>query len=347
MLFAAKPKNFFIESSDTSIRLARVNHASGSMVVEELAECPAGDEAAWAQFVQQFMPKKAAAGYLQAVCGVYPARRLVRRATIEPKRLREPTYLNEMVAAQCRIEPETHTLILLNADNGREYDFAKAAVKDVLICGLPTEEVIDVQDRLLEHRIYPERLEIGSVAVLGALADYQRMAGEKAPLLVLELGMQATQSFIVSSDGVEASRPIQHGLEDMVPVVQKELGLKDEESARKLFFSNTFDFTGLGGSLTKRLLKELQSSIGFHEVQTGQSIGHVLCLRLPPKLEWLGGTIASQLGVGVLRLDLAAWLQARGISVSDAVTAAGPIDARWFALFSLMANYDAVSPQEN
>ena len=37
------------------------------------------------------------------------------------------------------------------------------------------------------------------------------------------------------------------------------LGLKDEESARKLFYSNTFDFTGMGSVLTKKLIKELQS----------------------------------------------------------------------------------------
>jgi hypothetical protein len=133
----------------------------------------------------------------------------------------------------------------------------------------------------------------------------------------------------VTSGGVEASRPIPQGLDAMVPVVQKELGLKDEESARKLFYSNTFDFTGMGPLLIKKLLKELQSSIGFYEVQTGQSVGQVLTTQLSPKLAWLDVAISSSLGVTNLKID------------------AEPIakcaqDIRWFGLLSLMANYNVV-----
>ncbi len=79
----------------------------------------------------------------------------------------------------------------------------------------------------------------------------------------------------------------------MIPVVQKELGLKDEESARKLFYSNTFDFTGMGGTLVKKLLKELQSLIGFMKCRPGQSIGQVFCTQLPANLGWLGLTMAA------------------------------------------------------
>src|SRR5690606_5129193 len=130
-----------------------------------------------------------------------------------------------------------------------------------------------------------------------------------------ELGAQSTQSFIVSAKGLEATRPIAVGLEAMVPVVQKELGLKDEESARKLFFSNTFDFTGMGASLCKRLLKEIQSSMGFYEVQTGQSIGQLICTVLPGKLAWLEAVIANQIGVGVLVPEFSKWLMAKNIKI--------------------------------
>jgi hypothetical protein len=122
--------------------------------------------------------------------------------------------------------------------------------------------------------------------------------------------------------------------------VQKELGLKDEESARKLFFSNTFDFTGMGPVLIKKLVKELQSSIGFYEVQTGQSIGQVVCTLLPPKLGWLEAAIASQLGVGVLKSDLGEWLQSRQITLADTLVAQGQ-DARRLGLFGLMAQYSS------
>jgi len=124
----------------------------------------------------------------------------------------------------------------------------------------------------------------------------------------------------------------------MVPIVQKELGLKDEESARKLFYSNAFDFTGMGATLLKKLLKELQSSIGFYEVQTGQSIGQVICTLLPPKLGWLQTVVAAQLGVPVLDVDIAKWLPARGISMAPGV-ATGELSNNGLGLFSLMVQH--------
>jgi hypothetical protein len=347
MFFNAKQNGYYVELAEATTAVARTSGSPGALVVEEVRECATGDEAAWSDIIRHFLPKKAAVAFVRAVCGVYPPNRVIRRATIDPKRVKESGYLNDFTASQFRIEADKYALALLNAGDGTEYDLAKAAVKDVVVAGVPNEEVLTVQERLLAQQVYPERLELGSLAILGGLSDYLRHTSSKSPLLVLELGMESTHSFIVSPEGVEASRPIPQGLAAMVPVVQKELGLKDEESARKLFFSNTFDFTGLGPLLIKRLLKELQSSIGFYEVQTGQSIGHMLCVHLPSKLEWLETVVASQLGIGVLRPELVPWLRARGITLSDTVAAA-PLSLRWFGLFSLMAQYDAVaSSQEN
>jgi hypothetical protein len=167
------------------------------------------------------------------------------------------------------------------------------------------------------------------------MIDYLGFIKSKTPVLMLEIGSEITNSFIVTSAGLEASRPIQQGLEAMIPVVQKELGLKDEASARKLFLSNTFDFTGMGSVLTKKLIKELQSSIGFYEVQTGQSVAHVSCVVLPSKLSWLEGAIASDLGVSALKIDLPAWLHSKQIMLADNMNANSQ-DIRRLGLFGLM-----------
>jgi hypothetical protein len=180
------------------------------------------------------------------------------------------------------------------------------------------------------------------------VVDYVRFKKSSVPTLVLEIGPDITHSFIVSSAGVEASRPISQGFESMIPVVQSELGLKDAESARKLFLTNAFDFTGMGRSLVKKLLKELQSSIGFYEVQTGQSVGQLLCTSVPPKLSWLGGTIASALGVATLAVDLAPWLASRQITLGER-TSPAELDARWLGLVSLMVSHslqNAVAPEK-
>lgn len=340
MLFSQKAKGFFVEINDHAVMFARTSAPAAPFTVEDLRECPPRDPAALEEALRQIQPKKAPSGYLHATVGVYPGKRLVRRHSIELKRAKEPGYFAEVCSQQFRIEQDKYSIAILNATDGSDFDVGKSVQKDLLFCGLPTDEVANIQTSLLEGGVYPERLELGTVAMLGGVVDYLGYAKSKTPTLVLEVGTDATHSFIVTSAGVEASRPIPQGLDAMVPIVQKELGLKDEESARKLFYSNTFDFTGMGPLLTKRLLKELQSSIGFYEVQTGQSVGQVLTTQLPPKLGWLDGAISGALGISGVRVDAAAWLQSRQITLPDTLAKTAQ-DLRWFGLLGLMAQYNA------
>ena len=73
----------------------------------------------------------------------------------------------------------------------------------------------------------------------------------------------------------------------------------------------------MGPLLIKRLLKELQSSIGFYEVQTGQSVGQLVSTQLSPKLAWLDTAIATALGISSLKPDAAPWLQSRQITLPE------------------------------
>ncbi len=352
MFFSTKAKGYFVEQSDHTMLLARTSSPVAPMVIEEMRLCPAGDADAIAEAIHIVQPKPGPSGYMNACCAVYPPKRLVRRASLELKRAKEPAYFPELLTTQFRIEPDKYTIHLINAVDGTDYDVSKATGKDVLFCGLPSDDIVMVQDHLLSSGIYPDALELGTVSTLGALVDYFAFTKSKTPTLVLEIGTDITHSFIVSASGVEASRPIPQGLDAMVPIVQKELGLKDEESAKKLFYSNTFDFTGMGPLLVKKLLKELQSSIGFYEVQTGQSVGQVICTMLPVKLAWLDNAIATALGVSSTKLDLVAWLQSRQVTIPEGVAPDG-VDLRWLGLLSLMANQppaktdtDAVVPEK-
>jgi Tfp pilus assembly PilM family ATPase len=348
MFFSAKPKNFFIDFSEHAVLVARTSKSELPFVVEEVIECAPGDAEALAEAIKTLQPVKSPTGYLHAKCGINAPRRVVRKVAFETKRLKETEYLNEVAAQQLRIDPEQYTLTLLNVEQGTDYDLGKAAHKDALMCGLPTADINTSQDNLLAAGIYPEAIELSSIAGIGAMIDYLAFSKIKTPVLMLEIGAESTNSFIVTASGVEASRPIQQGLEAMIPVVQKELGLKDEASARKLFLSNTFDFTGMGPVLIKRLIKELQSSIGFYEVQTGQSVAHVSCVLLPSKLVWLEGAIAADLGVTVLKADLSVWLQSQQITLSDSVPV-GAQDIRRLGLFGLMVQYKnshAIAPEK-
>ncbi|HEY5227336.1 MAG TPA: hypothetical protein VIJ19_02290 [Opitutaceae bacterium] len=340
MLFSKKTKGYFVEMNESSVLFARTTSLSSPMDVEDMRECAIGDEAAMDEALKALQPKRPPSGYLHAVVGVYPPKRLVRKHTLELKKLKEPGYMADLFTTQLRVEQDKFTLAMINATDGSDYDLTKASQKEVIFCGASNDEINAAQESLLNHGIYPERLELGSVSTLGALVDFFNFEKSKSPTLVLDIGNDTTHSFIVSAAGVEASRPIPQGLEAMVPVVQKELGLKDEESARKLFRSNTFDFTGMGPLLIKRLLKELQSSIGFYEVQTGQSVGQVVCVQLSPKLAWLEGALASSLGITPFKFDPVPWLKYRKVNVPDALAKTAG-EFRWFGLMSLMVQYNS------
>jgi hypothetical protein len=344
MFLAKKSKGFCVDIGEHTTFLARLSGPEAPFIVEELKELPSADVGALTDWVKG-TDGKGSTGYAHATCGVHAAKRVVRRHTVDLKKLKEPTYFNEIYSQQFRVEPEKYTIVALNPTDGGDYDLAKGTQKEVLFCGLPSEEINSVQDKLLEQGIYPERLELGTLALLGGMVNYLKFKQSKSPLLLLEIGEESTQSFILSSEGVDVSRPIPSGIAAMIPVVQKELGLKDEESAKKLFYSNTFDFTSMGGALVKKLLKELQSSIGFYEVQTGQSIGSVLCTQLPVSLGWLGTTMAGALGVPVMKLDMLPWIESLNIKLADGVTLSQP-EERWAGLFSLMASHHNAVPDE-
>ncbi len=344
MLFAKKSKGFCVEIGEHATLLARLSEPEAPFIVEELKELSSGDAdgiVTWTKSTEG----KGSTGYAHAACSIYSPKRVVRRHTLDLKRVKDPAYFNEVYAQQFRIEPEKYTIRALNPGDGSEYDQVKGTQKEVLFCGLPSDDVIALQDKLLEQGIYPERLELGTLATLGGMVNYLKFKQTKTPVLLLEIGQETTQSFILSAEGVDISRPIQSGIAAMIPVVQKELGLKDEESAKKLFYSNTFDFTSMGGALVKKLLKELQSSIGFYEVQTGQSIGSVFCTQLPSSLTWLSTTMAGALGVPPLKIELVPWLESLDVKLAEGVSLGLP-EERWFGLFSLLASHQNAVPDE-
>jgi hypothetical protein len=339
MFFSRKSKGFFVHSNEFATLIARVSSLEPPLTIEAVKELPADQRDDLNSALAELAEGSRRGGFHHAICGICPSRRFLRRATLETKRLREADYLTELLVTQFRAEPEKMTLTMLGADNGVPSDPTNPATKEVLFCGSFSEDFQDAQKRLLEAGLFPERLELSSVALLGGVISYLRSSESKAPTLVLEFGADSTNCYIVNPTGVDLARPIPHGIHSMIPVVQKELGLKDEESAAKLFFSNNFDFTGMGPVLVKRLMKELQSSIGFYEVQTGQSIGQVFCAVLPHGLGWLPTTLSTSLGVSVLQPNLRPWLDSLGVKLADGV-APDNVPATWFGLVSLMGRFE-------
>ena len=326
----------FLDHGGDTVRVARTSAFAAPFTVEEVGECAAGDQTGLAQLLQRLSPRRSAARRVHARVAIRPEGQLMRVLTAEPKRLGEPDYFAALCSGQLQIDPQAYLLSVLHAEDGRPFDPARTGERELFFCGLPLAELEAAQGGLVDQDIYPESLELGTVATLGAVVDHVRHAGLTAPVLVLELGGARSHAHVVSGAGVCYSRPLSSGLDAMVPLVQLNLGLKDAAAAKKLLYANAFDFSAMGPELTLALAREVHALISHLEVRTGRSVGHVLNLRLPAKLAWLGTALARGLGLEPLAPAMENWLTARGITMAPAVRAAVLPDPSWLGVWGLM-----------
>src|ERR1017187_4539123 len=149
MFFSKKTKGYFVELNENSVLLARTTSESTPLEVEDLRECAVGDEAVIGEALKSLQPKKPPSGYVHAIVGAYPPKRVVRKHTLELKKMKEPGYMADVLTQQLRIEQDKFTIALINASDGADYDMVKASQKEVVFCGAPNEEINEVQDHLL------------------------------------------------------------------------------------------------------------------------------------------------------------------------------------------------------
>lgn len=333
-----KPRSIFFEVTDHAIRGAVLSAGGDGQTrqLEQVKECSVEAPGMVKDFIQAFATGRGT-GLVRSCCGVYPRSRLLRLIKLEePIRLSEPRVLANLVSKELRVNPGAYEMLPLNPDEGTIIAPARAA-KNIFVCGAQREELNQLQDQLIQKGIYPERMEVGSIATLGMLLFLMKGQESSAPLLVLEIGSETSMVFILSNNRIDAARPITFGLNSMVAVLKEELALKDDAAARKLFFSDSFDLTEMGPRLVDRLLRELQSSVGYYEVQTGQSIGKVFCSLLPKRLTWLNGTFAEGLGTAAFQPDMDSLLTEVKITPASNIST---VPVAWLGLIGLMASFE-------
>lgn len=338
-----KPKNksLFVDVSEFSILAARTSGNKLPMVIEEIAELPLGesvDPVDIRAFFEQLVDFKGGSYYVSR-CGVYPQNRFLRFYEADSvNKAKDPKHLAGVLQAEFNVDPAVNSISILNAQDGSDFDMERGLTKKLVFCGAPAEEFQQEQDRLLEYGLYPERLELSTVTTLGGVCDYARFNQIQAPILCVEITSKSANVFIQNKGQVEVARPISFGLDSIYPLLQRELGLKDEGSARKLFFSNTFDFAEMGPRLLRRIVKELQATAGFYEVQTGLTIEGVFLSVLPKNLGWIAETIADSLALEIMQPNIEGWMDSLNVKLGSGVEVSN-LGSRWMGLFSLMGGY--------
>lgn len=340
-MLSKKTKGLFVEVNGFTYQVAAATGLTAPFTVDAIYEFPRQDPGKLRDFLDQSAGSRRSR-YIHAHCGIVPESRFFRLHSIESmNKAKEPGYFGQVIEQQLRLSAKSAYLSALNVQSGLSFSPEKsiATQKDLLLCGADKRELSAFQSNLVECGVIPQSLQLSTLSSLAGLKDYLKVKGVEDPVLLIEMTQSSANLFILSKDKVDLCRPMSFGFDGVLPVIQEELGLKDEASARNIFFSNTFDFRETGPKLLKRLLKELNASTGFYEVQTGQAISHLYMTAIPENLSWIPEVIAAEMDVNLLDIDWQGWANSRGITFGEDCSSAsfGPSK---FALFSLFVNLD-------
>ncbi|WP_309385530.1 hypothetical protein [Cerasicoccus frondis] len=184
-------KALFVELSEFSLLVARASSLEPPITIEGIEEIPLSDGVESIRSTILSLVGNPKIQYAYSVCGIYPPTRVIRRATLDnPAKTKDPAYLPEFLKNQFKIDVATYAMSVLNAAGGGEFGTDKASGKELVFCGAPRAALAAEQQRLIDFGIFPTRVEIGSVATVGAVLDYQQLKGEKSPTLILEMGYE-------------------------------------------------------------------------------------------------------------------------------------------------------------
>lgn len=340
-MLSKKTKGLFVEVNGFSYLVAGVTSLTPPFTIESINEFPRNEPGKLKEFLDQVTAGKRTR-FLHAHCGIIPESRFFRLHTLESMaKAKDPGYFSDVLEQQFRISTKSSQMVTINAQSGAEFspDRSLASQKDILLCGADTRELNAFQENLVECGIFPQSIQLGTLSGLAGLKHYLAVKEIEDPVLSLEVTQNSANLFILSKNKIDLCRPVNFGFNAVLPVIQKELGLKDEESARNLFSSNTFDFREIGPKLLSKILKELNASTGFYEVQTGQTIPYLYMTSLPENLNWIPEVISQELDIKLLDVDWHGWAEGIGVTFGEGCSLAD-LGPSAFGLFSLFINLE-------
>lgn len=283
--------------------------------------------------------------WTRVVCGIVPRRGIVQRETIDLRRLGEPTYLADLVEEQQRgrfltatpfkvVNPEAWSLRIVSATDGTAIAANGEASAPALICGVANDELLDVQQRLVDDRLVPERIEAGLLSLFSALYGHMERRGGLRAVAVVVLQEAFSAVYILGKDGVHTPTPIFHGVGSIVELARKELNVRDDGEARRLMEAADPNVLKFADRLVRRVARDLKPVMDSYEMSTGQPLDEVFCAYLPPKLAWLSEPLARVTGRVPMAINCNEWLTTARLQMPHSAS----FGTQWLGALNLMAS---------
>ena len=321
--------------TEHGVKLARLGRLDERpLTVDALADLAPRDDEGIARWLAANIPERGT-GYLAAYCGFHPPERVLLRENVNTRRLAEPDYLPGLLAEQAHL-PSTKDWFIcaLHPVEGEVFTVHHAVPRAGLLLGLPLAGVRELQQRLRKHRLRPERLEVGTIALLGALTQHMRQIAYPHAVVACELGQTQTRIYLLGKDGVHTPAALPHGLLSIEESAMKELNAPDVATARRALEAPTEELRGHGRRLVRAVTRHLKPAIDYFEMQTGQPIGALFCAHLPARLAWIEEALCAAVDLEFLAPKVETWLPTVGLQLAP--DTAVP-DRSWFQALSLVS----------
>ncbi|MEO6567683.1 MAG: hypothetical protein ABIO94_02885 [Opitutaceae bacterium] len=322
-----------VNFSGSSVQLARLGRLNEKPIsVDQLCELRQDDEAAILLWFKENFPARNGT-HLSAYCGFHPPGRVISREVVNLRRLKEASYLQSLVCEYAKLPSAAAWQInLLHPADGSLLT-AEGTPRAGLLVGMPDAAVREIQPQLLRWGLFPRRLELGTLPLLGGLARHLELNSYPNALVVCEISQKETRAYFLGKDGVHTPAHLPHGLLSIEEIAMKELGAPDLESARRYMEESTDAVRSQGKRLVRVLARHLRPAVDYFEMQTGQRSGALFCAQIPSRLSWIAHALSAAVDLELFTPDYARWLPAVGLEVSESAA----LSHAWLQPLSLVA----------
>jgi hypothetical protein len=335
-------RSLLIEVNPYQILVAGIDRPdTGPVTIDCAAEFDSGDEAGLRAWLALNFERQNS--WVPAIAGFAPPEALFQRESILPRKLTDPAYLPDLVREQYKIDnPDEWRLVPLSPLEGEQVA-AEGTQRPVLVCGVSHTNVQLMQQRLLDQRLLPYRLELGVLPLLGAIASQQKRVGEKRAMVVVVIEQEHTVAYIIGKEGVHTPAPVRHGFASIVQAARREFNLTRADEVRDRLHQADDELLLRGSKFVRAIGRDLKPLVDSYEMTTGQPVGEIYCAYLPPTLAWIAEPLAQVVGRSPFILDCAAWQSTVGIAAADGVA---PFGQHWLGALSLVAEGSAPAPDK-
>ena len=335
-------RGLLIEINPYQILAAGISRLDESpLVLDCAAEFDRDDDAGLRGWLDANFDKQK--GWVPVICGFNSPDSLLQRESLLPRKLIEPDYLTSLVKEQYKIEnPGNWKLQTLSPLEGVPLA-PEGTQRPALICGVSHSDVHQTQQRLLDHRLLPYRLEMGILPLLGTISNYKASHNDKRAIVVVVIEQEHTIAYILGKEGVHCPAPVRHGFSSIVQAARKEFGLTEASAVRDRLNQSDEELLLRASKFVRAIGRDLKPLVDSYEMTTGQPVGEIFCAYLPPTLSWITEPLAQVVGRSPFVMDCAAWMPTVNLQANNMAVAFGQ---HWLGALSLLADLPGPKPEK-